>query len=98
MSELNVVDWTLPNPKQFTSHVGLTQSPESVALQYKVEMWSPEHWKLLGKSFEMMATAGSDEVFITAIRRTHFGNMHSMIRWVKQDDGWFEFSLYGLVP
>ena len=88
--ELGVVDWRLPDPKEFVSHVGLTQSPESVALFYKVPLWSPEHWKLLEKSFELIGQAGADDVFITAIRRTHFGNEHSMIRWIKQPDGSFQ--------
>jgi hypothetical protein len=88
--ELHVVDWTLPDSKDFASHVGLTQSPESVAMRYKVPLWSPEHWELLEKSFELLGQAGADDVFITAIRRTHFGNEHSMIRWVRQPDGSFK--------
>ena len=85
--ELHVVEWTLADSKDFASHVGLTQSPESVALRYKVPMWSPEHWRLLEKSFELLGQAGADDVFITAIRRTHFGNEHAMVRWVRQPDG-----------
>jgi ADP-ribosylglycohydrolase len=88
--ELRVVDWKLPDPKDFISHVGLTESPETVAMKYKVEMWSPEHWKLLDKTFELMSEAGADDLFITAIRRTHHGNEHSMIRWIKQADGTFK--------
>ncbi|KKL47563.1 hypothetical protein LCGC14_2334280, partial [marine sediment metagenome] len=93
--ELRVVDWRLPDPKEFASHVGLIQSPESVAKFYKVPMWSPKHWKLLEKSFELMALAAADDVFISAIRRTHFGNEHTMIRWIRQPDGSFrhDFSI-----
>ncbi|KKL87586.1 hypothetical protein LCGC14_1933230, partial [marine sediment metagenome] len=85
--ELSVAPWTMPDSKDFVSHVGLTQSPESVAMRYKVPMWSAEHWKLLEKSFELLGQAGADDVFISAIRRTHFGNEHSMVRWVRQPDG-----------
>jgi hypothetical protein len=85
--ELHVVDWTMPAPRDFRSHVGLTQSPESVALRYKVPLWSPEHWQLLEKSFELLGQIGADDVFITALRRTHFGNEHGMIHWRKQPDG-----------
>jgi hypothetical protein len=56
--ELRVVDWRLPDPKDFVSHIGLTQSPESVAMWYKVPLWSPEHWKLVEESFAMMGVAG----------------------------------------
>lgn len=85
--ELRVSDWTLPEPTDFLSHVGLTQSPESVALRCKVPLWSPEHWALLEKSFELLGQAGADDVFLTALRRTHFGNEHAMVRWVKQPNG-----------
>jgi len=85
--ELRVADWTLAEPKDFASHVGLTQSPESVALRYKVPLWSPEHWRLLERSFELMGQAGADDVFITALRRTHYGNEHAMVRWAKQPNG-----------
>ena len=85
--ELRVVDWKLPDSRQFISHVGLVQSPESVAYRYKVPLWSPEHWKLMESSFELLGQAGTDDVFITALRRTHFGNEHGMIRWIKQPGG-----------
>ena len=85
--ELRVAAWTMPESKDFVSHVGLTQSPESVAMRYDVPLWSAEHWKLLKQSFELLGQAGSDDVFITALRRTHWGNMHSMVRWVRQSDG-----------
>lgn len=84
---LHVVDWALPDSKNFISHVGLVQSPESVAMRYNVPLWSPKHWELMEKSFELLGQAGADDVFITAIRRTHFGNEHGMIRWAKQADG-----------
>ncbi len=85
--ELCVIDWTMPDTKEFASHVGLTQSPESVAMRYKVPLWSPEHWKLVEKSLELMGQAGTKDVYITALRRTHFGNEHGMIRWTKAADG-----------
>jgi hypothetical protein len=67
--------------------VGLTESPESVALRYNVPLWSPEHFRLVEASLALMGQAGADDVFLTAIRRTHHGNEHAMIRWAKQADG-----------
>jgi glycosyl hydrolase family 123 len=84
---LSVVDWDMPDSKDFISHIGLTQSPQSVAMRHNVPMWSPQHWTLLEKSFELLGQVGADDVYITAIRRTHFGNKHGMIRWAKQADG-----------
>jgi hypothetical protein len=85
--QLHVENWRLPDATNFVSHVGLTQSPDTLAMKYKVEMWSPEHWNLLDKSFAMMAQVGADDVFITLLRHTHHGNEHGMIRWIRQPDG-----------
>jgi len=85
--KLRVADWALPDPKKFVSHVGLVQSPETLALHYKVPMWSEAHWRLIGRSFELLAQVGNKVVYIPLLRRTYFGNEHSMVRWIKQPDG-----------
>jgi hypothetical protein len=83
--EVDVADWSLPDPRDFTTHAGMIQSPESVALQYGVPLWSPEHWKYLEKSFSLLGEAGNKVVYITLIRRTHLGNEHGMVRWVRKE-------------
>lgn len=85
--ELDVVDWALPDSRHFRTHVGFVESPDSVAMQYKVPMWSKRHFELLNQVFEYMGTVGADTVYLPLIRRTHFGNEHSMVRWIKQKDG-----------
>jgi Glycoside hydrolase 123, catalytic domain/Glycoside hydrolase 123 N-terminal domain len=82
--QLTVADWVLPDPQRFVTHVGLIQSPDSVAMQYKTEMWSQRHWKLIEKSFELMGQVGTKTIYIPAQRRTHFGNEHGMIIWEKK--------------
>jgi hypothetical protein len=84
---LKVIDWTLPDPKEFLTHVGLIQSPETLALYYKAPMWSDTHWKLIDRSFELLGQVGTKVVYITLVRRIHFGNPHSVVRWVRQPDG-----------
>lgn len=93
--ELKVHDWLVPDSRQFTSHVGLVQSPWSLALRYKVPLWSKKHWALIEKSFELLGQVGDKVLFIPILRRTHLGNEHSMVRWIKQPDGSFkhDFSL-----
>ncbi len=85
--KLQVKDWKLPDAKEFVTHVGLVQSPDSVAMKYKVKMWSKEHWKLLEKSFELLGQVGTKTVYIPLRSRTYFGNEHSMVRWIKAADG-----------
>jgi hypothetical protein len=83
---LTVADWAIPDPKTFTTFVGMVQSPESVALQYGIPVWSEEHWKLLEPSFRLMGELGVKTLHIPLIRRTYFGNEHSMVRWIRRMD------------
>jgi len=84
---LTVIDWTLPDPNTFAGHMDIVQSPESVARAYNVEMWSDEHLAILDKTFTILRPLAAKTLYITAVRRTHFGNEHAMVRWVRQDDG-----------
>ena len=84
---LKVFDWQLPPYKEFSSRVDLVESPESVALAYNVPLWSDAHMKLLDRTFALMGPMSCKTLFITAIRRTHFGNEHAMLRWTRDDEG-----------
>ncbi len=75
------------NPNQFITYMGLLQSPDSVALEYKVPMWSEEHWKRLDKTFELLGQLGNRELYVALITKTFLGHEHSMVCWVKQADG-----------
>ncbi|MCX7591580.1 MAG: DUF4091 domain-containing protein, partial [Kiritimatiellae bacterium] len=79
---VDVADWTLPDPRNYGTVMGFVQSPESLALQYGVEMWSPDHWKLIERSFEWLGRIGTKDLYIPLRARTYFGNEHSMVRWV----------------
>jgi len=82
--ELHVADWKIPDVKDWTTHTGFIQSPDSVAMQYKVEMWSDEHWKLIEESFKGLAELGNRSLYLPLQRRTHFGNPHSMVYWTRK--------------
>lgn len=84
---LVVVAWTLPDPRDLASHAGVVQSPDSVAARYGVEPWSEAHGHLVKRSFEWPGQLGADDLFIPLIRRTHLGNEHSMVRWIRGEDG-----------
>ena len=84
--ELTVYGWKLPDTRDFITHVGIIQSPESVALQYKVPLWSDKHFELIGRSFDCLAPLGNKSIYIPLICQTHFGNSESMVRWVRDDE------------
>lgn len=88
---LDVSGWTLPDPADYQTCVDLIQSPESVALWYKVPLWSDEHFKLMEGSFALMSQTGADTVYLPLITRTNFGNSESMVRWIRKPEGGYGY-------
>ena len=92
--QLKVIDWAMPEPKAFATHIELVQSPETLAHEYKTALWSDEHWKLIDRSFKLTGQVGNKVIHIPVISRTYFGNEHSRVRWIKQGGGYtHDFSL-----
>lgn len=87
---LQVAGWTLPPAGEYATHMDIFQSPDSVAMQYGVEMWSDEHLRLLDRTFSLLGPLGTKTLYITAIRRTHLGNEHAMVQWTRGRDGQLE--------
>jgi hypothetical protein len=88
--ELTVADWTLPRPQDFRTWVELVQSPDTLAIEYKVPLWSDRHWELIAQSFRLMSASGSRVLYIPLIAESNFGNAESMVRWVDTGDGKYE--------
>ena len=65
---------------------GLIESPESVALKYKVPLWSDKHFALIGSVFEHLAQIGNKVLTVSAIENTQLGNYQSMIRFVQDGE------------
>jgi len=91
--ELHVSGWTIPDPQDYVTHNAFIQSPDSAAITYQVPMWSKEHWRLIDRSFQVLGTLATKELNIPLVRRTHFGNEHGMVWWVKKPDGSYRPSL-----
>ncbi|MHC4914184.1 MAG: glycoside hydrolase domain-containing protein, partial [Planctomycetota bacterium] len=89
--EVSVADWTLPEPRDFRTYVGIYQSPTTVSLVYKVDLWSDEHWKFVDKSFEMLGRVGNKMVNIPVVDETQFGNPEGMVWFVKKKDGSWDY-------
>jgi len=93
---ISVADWELPRPEDFVTFVDLIQSPETVAMKYKVPLWSDKHFDLIGKSYDILGTIGNDTIYLPLICKTHFGNGESLVRWVRGADGGYthDFSIF----
>jgi glycosyl hydrolase family 123 len=85
--KLRVIDWALPDANDFITRMDIVESPESVALAYGVKMWGKEHLALLDKTFALLKPLAVKTLYVTAIRRTHWGNEHAMVRWVRDKAG-----------
>lgn len=88
---LSVADWTLPEPQRFRTYVGIYQSPASLALQYDVDTWSDEHWRLMERSFALLAQVGNKLVNVPLSNRTQLGNDEGMVYWLRRPDGTFDY-------
>jgi hypothetical protein len=90
--ELEVVGWRLPGPRRFQSFFAGEQSPYGVAKQYKVDLWSDRHFRLLEPSFRQLGRLGGRWLFVPVIQVTEFGNLKdSMVRWIREADGSLAF-------
>jgi hypothetical protein len=92
--QLNVADWTVPDPANFRTWVDLMQSPDTLVQEYGVKMWSEKHFELIGRSMRQMGLTGSGVVYVPLIAHTNLGNEESMVRWIKKGNGYtFDLSV-----
>ena len=88
--ELTVADWRMPDPQDWRTWIEMIQSPDTLALEYGVPLWSDRHWAMIAKSFQLIRPTGSRVVYIPLLRNTNQGNSESMVRWVRQKDESFK--------
>ena len=83
--QLEVGQWLAPRPSQFKVWQGYFNSPETIARYYEVEIWSDDHFALLESSLRLLGQVGTQMMYIPAAGRTHFGNHHSLVRWIGEN-------------
>jgi len=89
--QLELTDLVLPDPQDFRTWVELIQAPDTTSVEYNLPLWSPQHFALVARSFDLLRDTGSRVLYIPAIAHTNLGNAESMIRWVKTADGRYEW-------
>ena len=85
--KVKVFAWTVADPSVWYAHMDVIESPESLAMAYDAELWSEKHLALLDKAFAILGEMGQKTLYVTAIRRTHFGNEHALVRWYRDEKG-----------
>ncbi len=88
---LAVLPWTMPNPQNFRTWVELVQSPDTLAVEYDVPLWSDEHFALIATSFDLVSDTGARSLYIPVIAHTNLGNEQSMVRWIRKPDGTYDW-------
>lgn len=107
--EVEVMNRTLPSPKDWAFHLDLWQNPYSVARYYQVPLWSKEHFDALRPIMKMLAGAGQKSITASIMHKPWNGqtedHFDSMIFRMKKIDGsweydysvfdkWVEFMMY----
>jgi hypothetical protein len=92
---LQVFDYQLAAPKDYTAYAGIDESPWALAKWAGVKLWSEEHWKLLEQSIAAAGRLGARVAGIPVIHDTELNNgKDAMIKWVKKGDAYdFDFTL-----
>ena len=97
---VNVANYQLPAPKEWSFHLDLWQNPYAVARVHNVELWSKEHFDVLRPYMLKLASAGQKAITATLIDRPWDGQTYdpfgSMVTWVKKADGtwWYDFTIF----
>lgn len=88
---LEVADWALPEAQDWRTWVDLMQSPDTLAIEYNVPLWSEKHWQLIDRSLRYIGETGCGVIHVPLICHTNSGNAQSMVRWIQKDDGSAEY-------
>ena len=97
---IQVLDRTLPTPKEWAFHLDLWQNPYAIARVHNVELWSNEHFEVLRPYMLKLASAGQKAITATLIDRPWDGQTYdpfgSMVTWVRMADGtwWYDFTIF----
>jgi len=92
---VKVCGWTMPDPEGFRTWIDMIQSPDTLAVEYGVPLWSERHWDLIARSMDLLRGVGNKVLYVPLIARCNHGNEETMVRWVDRGDGTYgwEFSI-----
>ena len=93
--EVQVLNRTLPAPKDWTFNLDLWQNPYAVARYYNVPLWSKEHFDLMRPIMKMLADVGQDAITASIMHKPWNGQTEdhydSMVGRTKKLDGTWSY-------
>lgn len=98
--EVEVLNHTLPAPKDWAFHLDLWQNPYAVARYYQVPLWSKEHFDAMRPAMKMLADAGQKIVTTTIMQRPWAGQTQDafdnmIFRMKKLDGSWsYDYTVF----
>ena len=90
---LEVADFVVPDTQDYKTWIELMQSPDTLAMEYNVPLWSEKHWELIAQSMRYIGEIGSRVVIVPLIAHTNSGDSESMVRWIPKGDGTYDYDL-----
>ncbi|NLX58807.1 MAG: hypothetical protein GXY74_06935 [Phycisphaerae bacterium] len=90
---LDVSEFVVPDTQDYRTWIELMQSPETLAMEYDVPMWSERHWDLIAQSMRYIGEIGSRVLIVPLIAQTNSGDSESMVRWIPKDNGLYDYDL-----
>ncbi|MFI5381988.1 MAG: glycoside hydrolase domain-containing protein [Tepidisphaerales bacterium] len=88
---VEIAGFSVPDTQDYRTWVELMQSPDTLAIEYNVPLWSERHWAMIADSMRYMGEIGSRVVHIPLIAQTNSGNEQSMVRFIKKPDGTYDY-------
>ena len=94
-SEVNVLNRTLPEPKDWVYYLDLWQNPYAVARYHQVPLWSRAHFDAMRPLMKMLADAGQRTVTASIMHKPWNGqtedHFDSMVTRIKKIDGTWSY-------
>lgn len=97
---VEVIDRTLPSPRQWRTNLDLWQNPYAVARYYGVPLWSREHFEAMLPLMKMLADAGQQSITASIMYKPwngqtedHYDSMVTRIRHI--DGSWsYDYAVF----
>ena len=89
--EVRVLDWTLPDPQDYTTWTEFVQSPDTLTVEYGIKPWSEKHWEMIAKTFSLLNEVGSRVIYVPVIAQSNLGNEHGMVYWNKDGENKYKY-------
>lgn len=97
---VQVLNKTLPPANEWQYDLDLWQHPAAISRTHNVPLWSTEHFLLMKKYYQMLASAGQKTITTSIVNEPWghqtYDDYPSLVKWTRKKDGsWkYDYSLF----